>query len=315
MDAALEARLTLMEQKIAELERENQSLRAAATSTKEDPKEGEVLPRREVLKGAAYALGAVSLSLLGTRPAEATEGFMRYGVNQHAGTSPTGLYSTATSWTLGVSNLLQGQGDPFRGVALVAASYGGHAVYASLTGTGAVGDGVNVSAEGFGHGVKVAKFGRGSFGDGDGVNVSVEGFGHGVNVVKPGEFGHCVLGFQNSPVSLYAALAGVTQGAGPGLHGRGEGTGNGVWGEVRGLTKTQSAVLGTTTGTGAAIEGNSSAGRGGVFRGKKAQVRFVPSSATTKPTTGQRGDLFVDSSGRLWYCKTGGSVTGWRQFA
>jgi hypothetical protein len=309
--AALEARLTRLEQEVVELRRENQSLRAAGTSTKEVAKEGESLPRREVLKGAAYALGAVSLSRMGTRPAEAATGFMQYGAPNGAGTDHTELFSSS-QWTLAVVNNDQ---TAVKGRALIAQSNSGHAVQANLFGTDSVGDGVNVSAEGFGHGVKVVKVGRDSFGDGDGVNVSVEGFGHGVNVVKPGQFGHCVLGFQNSPVSLYAALAGVTQGAGPGLHGRGEGTGNGVWGEVRGPTKTQSAVLGTTTGTGAAIEGNSSAGRGGVFRGKKAQVRFVPSSATTKPTTGQRGDLFVDSSGRLWYCKTGGSVTGWKQLA
>jgi len=99
------------------------------------------------------------------------------------------------------------------------------------------------------------------------------------------------------------------------VHGRGEGTGQGVWGEINDSLKTQAAVIGTTEGTGPAIEGRSVLGRGGVFKGKKAQIRLVASTATTKPSTGSRGDLFVDASGRLWYCKNGGSTTGWVQLA
>ena len=99
------------------------------------------------------------------------------------------------------------------------------------------------------------------------------------------------------------------------MHGYSEGSGQGVWGEIADAAKSQSAVLGTTEGTGAAIEGNSILGRGGLFNGKKAQIRLVASSATNKPSTGTRGDLFVDASGRLWYCKTSGSATGWKQLA
>jgi len=53
-------------------------------------------------------------------------------------------------------------------------------------------------------------------------------------------------------------------------------------------------------------------GRGGVFQGKAAQVKLRPSSASTHAPTGQRGDLFVDSLGRLWFCKGG---TTWKQLA
>lgn len=53
-------------------------------------------------------------------------------------------------------------------------------------------------------------------------------------------------------------------------------------------------------------------GRGGVFKGDKAQVLLIPSSATTHPSSGKKGDLFVDSSGRLWFCKGGKS---WKQVA
>jgi hypothetical protein len=46
-------------------------------------------------------------------------------------------------------------------------------------------------------------------------------------------------------------------------------------------------------------------GRGGQFSGQAAQVRLRPSSATSHPASGQRGDLFVDKAGRLWFCKGG----------
>jgi len=285
--AALEARFAYLEQKIAELERENQSLRAVPEA-RQDATEGELLPRRDLLKGAAYALGAVSLSLIGTRRVEAAQGFMQYGNFNDAGTSGTILRSSA-SYTLDVENTLQGQqgGNPEIGRALIAASSGGHAIHA-LMWVGSIGDGVNVYSEGDGHGVQVD---------------------------KRNEFGHGVLAYQKSTTGFYAAIAGVTSNGGPGLHGRGEGTGNGVWGQIADSAKPQSAIIGTTEGTGAAIEGNSILGRGGVFKGKKAQVRLVASSAANKPSTGTRGDLFVDSTGRLWYCKTSGSTTGWKQLA
>jgi len=286
MDAAvIEARFTRMEQEIAELRRENQSLRAVVPQPKQDAKEGEVLPRRQVLKGAAYALGAVGVSLMGTRPAEAATGTMRYGAYNDAGDSVTELFSRGRQ-TLSVQN-----NSADRGAAILAISGGGDAFRAQvLSKPGTVGDGLNVLMDGGGQ-------------------------GHGLHVVKSGELGNGVLAFQNSPTSFYGAIAGVTKGAGPGLYGRGEGSGYGVWGQIADAAKTQSAVLGTTEGTGAAIEGTSIRGRGAVFKGKKAPIRLMPSSTTTKPATGSRGDLFVDSTGRLWYCKTGGSTTGWKQLA
>jgi len=55
-----------------------------------------------------------------------------------------------------------------------------------------------------------------------------------------------------------------------------------------------------------------SGGRGGVFIGTTAQVRLVPSTATSHPPSGARGDLYLDKSGRLWFCK---GATSWKQLA
>ena len=63
---------------------------------------------------------------------------------------------------------------------------------------------------------------------------------------------------------------------------------------------------------GAGVVGVSTKGPGGVFYGKTAQLQLAPSSATNHPLRGARGELFVDKSGRLWFCKGG---TSWKQLA
>ena len=60
------------------------------------------------------------------------------------------------------------------------------------------------------------------------------------------------------------------------------------------------------------VLGQSTTGRGGVFKGKLAQLRLPPSSAASHPHAGQPGDVFVDSSYRLWFCKGGAA---WTQLA
>ena len=54
-------------------------------------------------------------------------------------------------------------------------------------------------------------------------------------------------------------------------------------------------------------------GHGGVFKGDKAQLRLIPSTATKHPVTGAMGDLFLDARGRLWLCKGGTTwaLLGW----
>lgn len=53
-------------------------------------------------------------------------------------------------------------------------------------------------------------------------------------------------------------------------------------------------------------------GRGGVFAGGAAQLRLVPSSAASHPSSGQPGDLFLDQASRLWFCA---GDTSWKQLA
>jgi hypothetical protein len=93
----------------------------------------------------------------------------------------------------------------------------------------------------------------------------------------------------------------------------------GVWGEsdsgvgVKGSSHgTQPAVLGTNNAGAAGVQGVSTNGRGGVFKGGLAQLRLIPSPSATHPSSGLVGDLFLDKHKRLWFCKGG---TTWTQIA
>jgi hypothetical protein len=91
-------------------------------------------------------------------------------------------------------------------------------------------------------------------------------------------------------------------------------SGGSAIGAVVGDSDTNAGVVGLSSApTRAAGEFNHvKGGRGGVFHGGKAQLKLSPSSASTHPTRGQRGDLFVDKTGRLWFCK---GKTTWKQLA
>jgi hypothetical protein len=52
--------------------------------------------------------------------------------------------------------------------------------------------------------------------------------------------------------------------------------------------------------------------RGGTFVGNVAQLQLQPSELPTHPALGEPGDLFVDASHRLWFCKGGAQ---WSQVA
>ena len=289
MNAELESRVARLEQQVAELLQENQALRAAVSRS------GAPIARRDVLMGAAAVVGTVGLSLAGTRQANATTGTMQYGTGtyQNSGADYTGLQSTNALYTLGAANYAASPSNERLANGIAASSDHGTAGRL-LTNTTSSGHGLFAEARGTGHAVWASK---------------------GSPEELPNSKGHAVLATQNSTTGTYAAVLGVTRGGGAGVQGRGEGAGYGVWGEIADSAKAQSAVLGSTEGAGAGVEGNSVLGRGGVFKGKRAQVRLFPSTATTKPATGNRGDLFVDVTGRLWYCRKSASTTGWVRLA
>ena len=74
------------------------------------------------------------------------------------------------------------------------------------------------------------------------------------------------------------------------------------------------AVHATSTGPAPAVQANSTNGRGGMFTtGTVAQIQLVPGTEASHPTGGKAGDMYVDKSARLWFCKAGGTTATWAQ--
>ena len=96
------------------------------------------------------------------------------------------------------------------------------------------------------------------------------------------------------------------------LYGRTAGVGHAVLGSIVNAQSAAAAARVTTQGSGPGLEALSAKGVGALFQGKTAQVELVPSSDAAHPASGIGGQLFVDSSKRLWFCRGG---TDWQQLA
>ncbi len=144
-----------------------------------------------------------------------------------------------------------------------------------------------------------------SFGDGVGFGVRGDSVAN-IAVVGASQSGIGVQGISQSDEGVEGG-----SGSGDGVHGFSD-TGNGVSGYTSG--RLASGVTGHSTSStgGIGVSGDAAGGRGGVFKGGLAQVQLVASSASSHPASGVRGDLFVDKSGRLWFCKGGRT---WKQLA
>jgi hypothetical protein len=104
-----------------------------------------------------------------------------------------------------------------------------------------------------------------------------------------------------------------TGSAAPAIKGYTNGTGSAVVGQIANASNSAPALNGTTSGTGPAVQGvcSNASGRGGFFQGGDAgaAIRLRPATGS-HPSSGLAGDLFVDSSNQLWFCKGG---TLWKQ--
>lgn len=119
------------------------------------------------------------------------------------------------------------------------------------------------------------------------------------------------------------AIQGLAGSTGPGVAGNSATSAPGVYGTTTGSGP---GMLALTTGTGPAVTANSARaaagirassvqGRGGIFSGARAaQVQLAP-GGSSHPRSGQMGDLYADSAGRLWYCKRSGASATWKQIA
>ena len=69
------------------------------------------------------------------------------------------------------------------------------------------------------------------------------------------------------------------------------------------------------TGPGTCVQAESTNGRGGTFAGKPAQIQLLPGTGAKHPAGAKAGDLCVDKTARLWFCKAGGATATWVMIA
>jgi hypothetical protein len=81
---------------------------------------------------------------------------------------------------------------------------------------------------------------------------------------------------------------------------------------VVGVSNSGDAIVGAS-GTGTGVVGLSTSVYGGFFNGGKANVWLVPQGTAGAPATGAHlaGELVVDSTFTLWYCKASGTPGTW----
>lgn len=136
----------------------------------------------------------------------------------------------------------------------------------------------------------------------------------GIGVRANGGTGTGVVAFATNVGVSASGTTGVAAAGVTAVHATGQGaTGVAVLAEA--VSNTTAAVTAFNDGGGAGVKGSSITGRGGVFSGAAAQVRLVPGSGSTHPKGGRRGDLYADRTGRLWFCKKGGTTATWHQIA
>jgi len=318
MDNVTDA-LQALEARIGALEDENTRLRAQVGTTTEPAAAERAVSRRGLLRwGGTAAAAATGAVLLRPAAAGATPGpaSLLLGTTNDAGADGTILDSSTSDITFDV-------GNTGTGVALRA-----HNSDSANT---------NDAAQ-----IEHAGAGRAVY-----VNASNASNTDMALLVEHDGLGEAISGWVNNAASGAAAVKGTSNGTGPTIWGRATATGVAVRGEATGpgralealvsdpnnthicvyarhdgfgevvhafLTNAitpASATWSHTRGTGAGVEGVSDRGEGGRFSGKTAQVRLVP-SAGHHPASGEAGQLFVDVSNNLWFCKGG---TSWTQLA
>jgi len=274
-------------ERIESLEQQSRDLRAQLAEAAPAPVERR-LDRRNLLRlgGVAAAVGASSVVL---RPsaAGATTGAMQLAQQNDAGTDSTGITSSNATDTMHVSNSAGAPALQVRSAAAGVVAFGG-------TGGGVVG-----TTGGSGPGL----WGKAAAGTGPAVKAEVDAATATAATIEAAQSGN--------GVGVFSHIDNPTSG-GESMHALTKGTGHALVANIANTGSKAAAVSAITNGPGIALDAASALGIGGRFVGKTAQIQLVPTSASSHPATGIAGELFVDRSSRLWFCKGG---TNWHQLA
>jgi hypothetical protein len=148
-------------------------------------------------------------------------------------------------------------------------------------------------------------------GNGNGINLAASGLGSAMSAL--------VANRSNGATAVLVRHEGT--GTAVEVTDDGTGRGNGVDVHLDSATNPSIAVRASTVGTGPAVsasaaggdgvQATSASGRGAVLAGKAAPARLVPGPGP-HPSHGEAGDLYVDATNRLWFCRGG---PDWKQLA
>jgi hypothetical protein len=331
---------------IEELQAELQSLREEVRRLHVRPEQPvdqspRIMSRRNLLRAAPVVAVGGALAAMSAGPAAASVGDpVLQGKVNNAGSGKTTTIKGGTPWTLGgvpessvAAVDCDGgvEADWVRSAGVEIGTNEGAALYVNapymsgyaahfLGGPIPEGDEVQgesvVLIEGTGPGVGLTVFvndattsepGSPVF-SGPGIVVGTES-GTGLAVTTSGH-GHAVVVKSTSGSADKDAVIIEYAGKGKALYVESSGTENGD-GSITGINGGNGAgVLGQHTSTdqsGYGLIGLAGTyGRGAQLSGGAAALQLVPSTATTHPTNGKAGDMFVDSNARLWFCQKAG---------
>jgi hypothetical protein len=276
-------------------------------------------------RGAMAKLFAITVGLmtgaavLQADPASATSGTMVYGAINDAGSNETELRNTiaAEGNTLVVRN--QGQGH-----ALYVQTDGPSAVVISggITGTGTCveilsgatsGNGVNLYHTADDAGLRVER--NNSAVAGAAIDAISDDSGPVYRATSQEQCGEPL--FEGTHRGFGAGMQLTLESTTSAAHvidANQNGIGPAIAAAITNTSSHGNCIKATTNGSaGGAIYGDGGAhARGATLVSNVAQMCLTPGTLATHPASGAAGDLYVDKSTRLWFCKGG---TAWHQLA
>jgi hypothetical protein len=289
-------------------------------TTSDDDERATVGRRGAMARLFALTVGLMTgAAVLQADPASATAGAMTYGALNDAGSNETTLKNSIGSG--GNTLILQNNGQ---GRALYAQTLGPTAAH--ISSSGGSGNCIDIDS------LAVTGIGINLFHGSDGAGIKVERNNSavaGATIDATSDTSGPVYRATSQPPCGEPLFVGTHHGFGAGMQltlqsttsdahvidANQNGMGPAISAAITNPASHGNSIKATTngSGTGGAFYGDGGAhARGATLVSNVAQMRLTPGTLTTHPAGGMAGDLYVDRSNRLWFCK--GSTT-WHQLA
>jgi hypothetical protein len=263
--------------------------------------------RRNLLRrgGVAAVASVAGLTMLDQHRAEALTGDAFVLGSTNDADNPTQLHVTTAATTLVPLFHIDGTGLSGTSTSVIVDGPGSPQGIALEVNASAGGTGIRTSAAKDPQGTTGLALGASGSNGADAIHASSD---KGAGVAGASTSGKGVTGTSGSNTGVAGAST-----SGKGVTGT-SGSNTGVAGAstsakgVTGMSSSNTGVAGTSS-TGNGVTGTGK--RGGVFFGSAAAIQLTP-HAGAHPTSGSKGDLFVDHNAHLWFCRGG---TDWVKLA